>query len=99
MTAFVLGGGANLGATQVGMLRALFGHGVEPDVVIGCSVGAINAAALAADPSLDGVAHLEALWRNLDGSVICAPGKLSAVWLLTRRYRALESNHGLRRLL
>ena len=99
MTAFVLGGGANLGATQVGMLRALFEHGVEPDVVIGCSVGAINAAALAANPTLTGVAHLESLWRNLDGDVICPTGRLSAMWLLTRRYKALESNHGLRHLL
>jgi predicted acylesterase/phospholipase RssA len=34
-TAFVLGGGANLGAHEVGMLRALFEAGVRPDVVIG----------------------------------------------------------------
>ena len=37
-TAFVLGGGGNLGAVQVGMLRALFERGMTPDWVIGCSV-------------------------------------------------------------
>jgi len=99
MTAFVLGGGANLGATQVGMMRALFERGIEPDVVIGCSVGAINGAVIAANPSLTGVAHLESLWRNLDKNAICPPGRLNAIRLLARRYETLESNDGLRKLL
>src|SRR5205085_1769484 len=42
--AFVLGGGGILGATQVGMLRALFEAGVRPDLVVGTSVGALNGA-------------------------------------------------------
>ena len=42
-TAFVLSGGANLGAVQVGMLRALHEIGARPDVLVGTSVGAINA--------------------------------------------------------
>ncbi len=37
-TAFVLGGGL-LGASHVGMLRALFEDGIRPDVVLGTSVG------------------------------------------------------------
>ena len=49
--AFVLGGGGVLGAVEVGMLRALFEAGVRPDLVVGTSVGAINGAAVAADPS------------------------------------------------
>ena len=49
--AFVLGGGGVLGATQVGMLRALLEAGRRPDLVVGTSVGALNGAALAADPS------------------------------------------------
>jgi len=57
-TAFVLSGGANLGALQVGMLRALHEAGVRPDLLVGASVGAINAAWLAgADPD-DGVDEL-----------------------------------------
>src|SRR5687768_8820959 len=51
-TAFVLGGGGNLGSIQVGQLRALLERDITPDVVIGCSVGSLNGAALAADPSL-----------------------------------------------
>ena len=35
-TAFVLAGGGSLGALQVGMLRSLLEHGVEPDLILGC---------------------------------------------------------------
>jgi NTE family protein len=98
-TAIVLGGGGNLGATQVGMLRALLERGVEPTVLIGCSVGALNAAGLAAEPTMAGVDRLERVWRELDGEAIVAPGRLSALWLMTRKYRALQANDGLRKLL
>ena len=98
-TVFVLGGGGNLGAVQVGMLRALLERDIVPDEMVGCSVGAINSAALACDPSLDGVDRLEELWRNLDGETICPSGRLSGLWLLTRKYRALQTNDGLRTVL
>ncbi len=64
-TVFVLAGGGSLGATQVGMLRALTERGVWPDAVVGSSAGAINAVFLAGDPTADGVRHLEAMWRGL----------------------------------
>lgn len=63
--AFVLSGGGNLGAVQVGMIRALVEHGIKPDVIVGCSVGAINGAAFAAEPNLRGVQRMEALWAKL----------------------------------
>ncbi len=62
-TAFVFAGGGSLGAIEVGMLRALVEHGVQPDFVVGSSVGAINAAYFAARPDLEGVRHLEETWR------------------------------------
>ena len=46
-TAFVLSGGGSLGAVQVGMLQALGRHGVAPDLLLGTSVGALNAAYVA----------------------------------------------------
>jgi NTE family protein len=46
-TAFVLTGGGSLGAVQVGMLAALHEGGIEPDLLVGTSVGAVNAAHLA----------------------------------------------------
>jgi NTE family protein len=48
--AFVLAGGASLGATQVGMLRALYERGIAPDLLVGASAGALNAAFVAARP-------------------------------------------------
>ncbi len=64
--AFVLGGGGGpLGAHEVGMLRALLERGIVPDLVLGTSVGAINGAAVAADPSPAGVQRLADLWSRI----------------------------------
>lgn len=63
--AFVLGGGGALGAYEVGMLKALFAAAVRPDLVVGTSVGAINGAVVAADPSRASVARLADLWTGL----------------------------------
>ncbi|MBI1867344.1 MAG: patatin-like phospholipase family protein [Methylocystis sp.] len=64
-TAFVFAGGGSLGAIQVGMLRALLAANVQPDFVIGSSVGAINAGYFAGAPNAEGVARLEDIWRTL----------------------------------
>jgi len=64
-TAFVLAGGGSFGAIQVGMLHALAGHGVIADMVVGSSVGAINGAYYAGDPTLKGILQLETIWRGL----------------------------------
>lgn len=45
--AFVLGGGGARGAFQVGALRALYEAGLRPDLLVGSSIGAVNAAAIA----------------------------------------------------
>lgn len=98
-TVFVLGGGGNLGAIQVGMLRALFERGITPDAVVGCSVGAINAAGVAADPTLDGVRRMEEVWTLLRDEAVCPAGRLSSLRLLAHRAKSLQPNDGLRRLL
>ncbi len=64
-TAFVLAGGGSLGAVQVGMLAALARHGVAPDLIVGASVGAINAAYFAAEPDDRGVERLKRIWLQL----------------------------------
>ncbi|WP_244286071.1 patatin-like phospholipase family protein [Cellulosimicrobium cellulans] len=63
-TAFVLGGGGVRGAVQIGMLRALLERGITPDLVVGTSIGAINGAALAADPTPAVVPRLESAWSS-----------------------------------
>ena len=64
-TAFVLAGGGSLGAVQVGMLKVLASQNIVPDFVVGASVGAINGAIYAAEPSEEGVARLESMWLKL----------------------------------
>lgn len=65
-TAFVLSGGASLGAGQVGMLQALYELGIAPDVLVGTSVGALNAAFVASRPQTTATAiELGRVWRSL----------------------------------
>jgi NTE family protein len=64
-TAFVLAGGGSFGAIQVGMMHSLAAHGISADMVVGSSVGAINGAFYAGNPTLTGVQQLEAIWRGL----------------------------------
>jgi NTE family protein len=73
--AFVLGGGGILGAHEVGMLRALADSAIEPDLILGTSVGAINGAFFAADPTVEGVSRLSALWRESNLSEV-SPGSV-----------------------
>ena len=66
--AFVLGGGGILGAHEVGMLRALADREVKADLILGTSVGAINGAVFAADPTTEGVERLSELWLDMRDS-------------------------------
>lgn len=97
-TVFVLGGGGNLGAIQVGMLQAVLEHGIVPDALVACSAGAINAAAIAADPTTAGVRRLAELWQTVPERAM-ATGRFEAVRLLTHRGTGLQDNSGLRALL
>ena len=70
-TAFVFAGGGSLGAVQVGMLLELMHAGVSADLVLGSSVGAMNAAYFAGSPHVAGVNKLEEVWRADCGDVMC----------------------------
>jgi NTE family protein len=63
-TAFVLGGGGVLGAVEVGMLRALLEADIRPDLVLGTSIGALNGAMIARDPTLAAIERMTDLWRS-----------------------------------
>lgn len=95
----MLGGGGLLGAAEVGMLRALVHRGIRPDIIVGTSIGAINGAALAADPSEAGVERLTQLWREVAASGLFAGSFLRTVGTLARTRTHLHSNLALRRLL
>lgn len=96
--AFVLGGGGLLGATQVGMLRALAEAGITPDVVVGTSVGALNGAFVAADPTLAGVQRLGRVWTELTASEVFSGSLLTRLGTLARHGTHLHSGEPLRRL-
>jgi NTE family protein len=65
-TAFVLSGGASLGALQVGMLRALYEREIVPDLLLGSSVGALNAAFVASRPQEVATAdELARVWQGM----------------------------------
>ncbi len=98
-TAFVLGGGGVLGAAEVGMLQALFEHGVRPDLVVGTSVGAINGAFVAADPSPDAVVRLRRLWEELASQRVFAGSVLARLGTLARTRTHLHPREPLRDLL
>ncbi|WP_199432872.1 patatin-like phospholipase family protein [Qaidamihabitans albus] len=64
--AFVLSGGASLGAIQVGMLHALYERGIAPDLLIATSVGALNAAFIASrPPTVRTATTLTDVWSGL----------------------------------
>jgi NTE family protein len=64
-TAFVFAGGGSFGAIQVGMMQALARRGVTADMVVGSSVGALNGAFYASNPTQAGAEHLADIWRGL----------------------------------
>jgi NTE family protein len=78
--AFVLSGGASLGAIQVGMLRALYERGIVPDLVVGTSVGAINGAFVASRPQTVAVVdELADIWRDITRGQIFPLNPLSGL--------------------
>jgi NTE family protein len=63
-TVLVLGGGGGRGAAQLGILRALAERGLRPEACVGTSVGALNAAVVAALDFPEAVDALEKIWAS-----------------------------------
>lgn len=91
----MLSGGGNQGVAQVGMLRALLERGIEPDVIVGTSAGALNGAAIASSPTLEKVDELEEVWCSLLGDRIFPGGVLKRAWNVLRRDDHLSGSGGL----
>ncbi|HKC20591.1 MAG TPA: patatin-like phospholipase family protein [Candidatus Dormibacteraeota bacterium] len=97
--AFVLSGGASLGAVQVGMLQALFERGVRPDLLVGTSVGAINSAWIAGLPDAQGVDRLAEIWLSLRRQDVFPINPLISAAGLLGRSNHFISNEALRTVL
>jgi len=98
-TAFVLSGGGLLGSTQVGMLQALIEAGITPDLVLGASIGAINGAGFAQQPTADGVARLTQLWLDVVEQSPFSGSVIERVSTLARSRVSLFENESLKNLL
>lgn len=64
-TVLVFQGGGALGAYQAGVYQALHEAGVEPDWIVGTSIGAINAALIAGNMPNNRLYRLEEFWRRM----------------------------------
>jgi len=99
-TAFVLSGGASLGAIQVGMLEALFERGVTPDLIVGTSAGAINGGFIASrDPTPETARALGEVWRGLRRGAIFPANPLTGFIGFIGRSDHLVPDGNLRRLI
>jgi NTE family protein len=98
-TAFVLAGGASLGAMQVGMLHALYERSITPDLLVGTSVGGLNAAFIASRPQTVATAdELARVWRSLRRDDVFPLDARTLIGGLTNQRGHLVPDRGLRRL-
>ena len=74
----VLQGGGALGAYQVGVYQALHEAGIEPDWVVGTSIGAINASLIAGSDPADRLDRLEEFWRRVEHGPLHRPARRHA---------------------
>lgn len=99
-TAFVLSGGGSLGAVQVGMLTALEERDLTPDILVGTSVGAINAAFIAAH-GFDSatIGNLADLWTDIRRSDVFPFDPIRQTLAIAGHKASLVSSHRLERLI
>jgi NTE family protein len=99
-TAFVLSGGASLGSIQVGMLEALYERGIEPDLIVGTSAGALNGAFIACRPqTVDTARELGDVWRGLSRGQVFPLNPLTGALGFFGARNNLVPDSGLRRLI
>jgi NTE family protein len=99
-TAFVLSGGASLGALQVGMLRALYERGITADLLVGTSVGALNAAFIASRPQTPATTtELAGVWSGVKRGDAFPLGFRGLAGGLLGQRDHLVSARGLRKIL
>lgn len=98
MIAFVFSGGASLAAIQVGMLEALYEAGIRPDLCVGTSAGALNAAWVANNPRRP-AAELQEIWTSLRREDVFPVSPMQLGLSLLSRRQHLVTPAALRKLL
>jgi NTE family protein len=98
--AFVLSGGASLGAIEVGMLQALFERGIAPDLIVGTSAGALNGGFIASrEPTVETALELGKIWRGLRRGKVFPTNPLTGFIGFVGRSDHLVPEANLRRLI
>jgi len=85
-----------LGSIQAGMMQALESAGVEPDIVLGTSVGAMNAAYIAGGGTADELADI---WVRLRGSRMFPVNPVLGLQAFLGKKPNFVPNDGLKRVL
>src|SRR5262249_27231075 len=67
----VFQGGGALGAYQAGVYQALHEGGIEPDWIVGTSIGAINASLIAGNEPEHRLDQLQEFWRRMKRKEFC----------------------------
>ncbi len=89
---FVLSGGGALGALQVGALRALLEQKIQPDMVVGCSAGALNAAFLSRGVNTENVERAADVWRQVTTQIVYPGGRFNSLWRVISGQDSLHDN-------
>ncbi|TFF84956.1 patatin-like phospholipase family protein [Candidatus Heimdallarchaeota archaeon] len=98
-TAFVFSGGASLGSIEIGALKAIVEEGIKADLVLGTSVGSLNGAMYAYNPTLEGVKIIEDIWRTINVWNVFTPSPTTPIASLTTMRQFLISPKNLRKLI
>jgi NTE family protein len=99
MIGFVLSGGANRGALQVGALQSLVAHGITANLVAGTSAGALNGIYYAYDPTAAGMEQLAQNWLNTTKNDVFPGNRLTMAWRVLTGQDSLVSGDNFRRTL
>ena len=97
--AFVLGGGGIRGAVEIGMVKALLEATISPDVITGTSIGAINGALVASDPTPSVVDTLLHAWTSPEATAVYGDSLVSQLSRLVKTRTHLNSPAPLKRIL
>ena len=79
-TVLVLQGGGALGAYQYGVIQALHENRIEPNWVIGTSMGAINGAIVAGNPAERRMERLTSFWNRIASSDFGSESPAAQFW-------------------
>jgi NTE family protein len=81
------------------MLQALIERDILPDLIVGSSVGALNGAFVAADPTTQTVARLIEIWTELNVNDVFSGSVIKRLSTLVRFHTHVQTNDALRQLI